>query len=430
MRNDSDKRYVKWGLTALAVIFVSIVLVVIFIDLPGFFAMLRALGAILAPLATGAIFAFLLNPLVRFVDSRLEPLLLRAFPRMKPRAARHAARAVGIVFALAFAALVLYAFFSMLLPQLYESVLGIVDHADEYYGIIETWGTNLIDDNPAIREYIDQLLDRLFEFVNNWVTTTFLSDVQKLLTTLTSSVYAIFKGAANLVVGLAASIYILWSKDAFQAQAKKLIVALFRPGQADYILKTGRGIYRVFNGFVLGKLVDSAIIGVLCYAGMALLKLPYPALISTIVGVTNIIPFFGPLIGAIPSTFLILLVNPLQAFYFVVFILVLQQIDGNIIGPRILGNTVGISGFWIIASITVATGLFGFAGMIFGVPVFAVLHSMICDWVNAALRRKERTTSTGAYYAIERVEDLAQDGPGSPEPDAPAPAPPAPPADT
>ena len=175
---------------------------------------------------------------------------------------------------------------------------------------------------------------------------------------------------------------------------------------ADHILHLGRETNKIFNGFVIGKIIDSAIIGVICYIGMLILKLPYPALVATIVGVTNVIPFFGPIIGAVPSGLLILLVNPLQAFYFVIFVICLQQLDGNVIGPKILGNTVGISGFWVLISITVAASLFGFAGMLLGVPVFAVIYMLISDAVNLALSRKGRTTVTDAYGPIQEVSDL------------------------
>ena len=164
----------------------------------------------------------------------------------------------------------------------------------------------------------------------------------------------------------------------------------------------------MFNGFVIGKIVDSAIIGVLCYIGILILKMPYPALIATVIGVTNVIPFFGPIIGLVPCAFLILLVNPLQAFYFVIFILVLQQVDGNVIGPKILGNTVGISGFWVLASITIAASLFGFAGMILGVPVFAIVYMLISDSVNNKLRKKNLTTDTTAYGPISEVAELPE----------------------
>ena len=405
MNEHRDKPYIKWGLTALVVIFISILLVVIFTNLPGFFGVLTALETILEPLIFGVVIAFLLNPIVRFVDSRLLPLLKQK-TKLKPALIRNLSRAAGIFVGVVVAVLVLYAFFSMLLPQLYESVVGIVDNAETYYTSIDRWVTTILEDNPEIQSYVDTALGKIYDFINNWITTTFLQDVQKLLTTLTSSVVAFVKGFMNFLIGFVASIYILWSKETFQAQSKKIIVALFPPKGADHIFYLGRNIYRVFNGFVIGKIVDSAIIGILCYIGILILKMPYPALIATVIGVTNVIPFFGPIIGLVPCAFLILLVNPLQAFYFVIFILVLQQVDGNVIGPKILGNTVGISGFWVLASITIAASLFGFTGMILGVPVFAIIYLLISDSVNNKLRKKNLTTGTTAYCSISEVADL------------------------
>ncbi len=418
MPKNDDRKYFKWGMTALCVIFVSIVLVVIFIDLPGFFSMIRSLMGILSPLIIGVVIAFLLNPLANFVDRRLQPFLLRR--KMKPEKADKLSRIASLLFAVIFGALIVYAFFSMLLPQLYESVTGIVNNAQTYYESIERWITNILEDNPEILSYVERALDTGFEFIKNWLTTSFLSDVQKVLTTLTTSVVALVSSVANLLIGCVASIYLLWSKKTFLAQIKKIVVAVFKPATADHLLEIGRYSNRIFNGFVIGKIIDSAIIGVLCYIGMSIIKLPYPALVATIVGVTNIIPFFGPIIGAVPCALLILLVNPLQAFYFVIFVIVLQQIDGNVIGPKILGNTVGISGFWVLASITVATGLFGFGGMILGVPVFAIIYMIISDAVNAALRRKGRPTLTTDYYGIIRVSDLARVRRAAPQADAAA----------
>ena len=369
MNEHRDKPYIKWGLTALVVIFISILLVVIFTNLPGFFGVLTALETILEPLIFGVVIAFLLNPIVRFVDSRLLPLLEQK-TKLKPALIRNLSRSAGIFVGVVVAVLVLYAFFSMLLPQLYESVVGIVDNAETYYTSIDRWVTTILEDNPEIQSYVDTALGKIYDFINNWITTTFLQDVQKLLTTLTSSVVAFVKGFMNFLIGFVASIYILWSKETFQAQSKKIIVAL------------------------------------LCYIGILILKMPYPALIATVIGVTNVIPFFGPIIGLVPCAFLILLVNPLQAFYFVIFILVLQQVDGNVIGPKILGNTVGISGFWVLASITIAASLFGFTGMILGVPVFAIIYLLISDSVNNKLRKKNLTTDTTAYCSISEVADL------------------------
>ena len=408
-----DKPYFKWGTTALVVIIISILLVVIFTDIPGFFSVLKGFGAILSPLVAGVVFAFLLNPLVKFVDTRLCPVLEKK--KQKNPKARYSpqklSRAAGIVFALVIAVLLVYAFFSMLLPQLYESVMGIVASAEDYYRSIETWANKLLQDNPEIQSYVEAALDEVYNFLRNWVSTSLLSDMQKLLSTLTTSVIAVVKSVANLLIGLVASIYMLWSKDLFQAQAKKLIVAVFRPSAADHLFYLGRETNKIFNGFVIGKIIDSAIIGILCYFGMLILKLPYPILVATVIGITNVIPFFGPIIGAVPCAFLILLVNPLQCFYFVIFVICLQQLDGNVIGPKILGNTIGISGFWVLASITIAASLFGFAGMILGVPVFAIIYLLISDSVNNKLRKKQLTTDTNAYCGIDTVADLPKEGP-------------------
>lgn len=404
MHKNDDRKYFKWGATALAVICISIVLVVIFTDLPGFFKVIKDFLRILQPLLIGLVLAFLMNPLSRFVDVRLRPFLVRH--KMAEQKAEKLSRSVSLVFAVVFFLLIVYAFFALLLPQLIESIAGIVANAETYYRSVERWINNILEDNPEILDYTEQLLDQGFAFLKNWLNTSFFSDMGKVVSTVTSSVVSVVSGVINLLVGFVAGIYILWSKKTFIAQIKKITVALFKPTTADHILQIGRYTNRIFNGFVIGKIIDSLIIGILSYICMSILKFPFPALIATIIGVTNVIPFFGPFIGAVPSAFLILLVDPLQAFYFIIFIIVLQQIDGNIIGPRILGNTVGISGFWVLASITVATGLFGFAGMVLGVPVFAIIYMIISDAVNASLRKKGRPTITTDYYGLIRVSDL------------------------
>ena len=312
MKERRDSTYFKWGVTALAVIFISILLVVIFTDLPGFFKLVTNILSILSPLISGAVIAFLLNPLVRLVDRRLAPKLTKR--EKKAGSGKKLSRAISIVFALIFAALVIYAFFSILLPQLGESIQGIIDSAPKYFLSIEQWATNLLADNPEVQYYADMAIGKIQEYLNEWVSTSLPTDIQNVLTTVFTSAFSVVKSLANIVIGIFASIYILASKDKFQAQSKKIVVALFKPARADHILHVGREINRVFNGFVIGKIIDSAIIGVLCYLGMLILKLPYPALVATVVGVTNVIPFFGPIIGAVPSALLILLVNPLQAF--------------------------------------------------------------------------------------------------------------------
>ena len=211
----------------------------------------------------------------------------------------------------------------------------------------------------------------------------------------------------NFIIGIIVMAYVLMSRDHFVGQGKKLLFALCRKRTTcDRILKHLRVINRIFTNFVSGKLLDSLIIGLLCAACLAILRIPYAGLISTIVGITNIIPVFGPFFGAIPSAFLLLLTDPYKCLVFLIFIVILQQVDGNIIGPKILGDSTGLSAFWVLFSLLLFNHLMGFWGMLLGVPVFAVIYLIISDIVNSALRKKQKTTVTDEYYDIREVADL------------------------
>ena len=201
------------------------------------------------------------------------------------------------------------------------------------------------------------------------------------------------------------SIYVLFSKETFAGQGKKITFALFNTKTANQIIKDTRFISDTFIGFISGKIIDSIIIGFICFAGTSILKMPYALLISVIVGVTNVIPFFGPYLGAIPSTILILMVNPVKCIYFILFILVLQQLDGNFIGPKILGQSTGLSGFWVIFSITIFGGIMGVPGMIIGVPFFAVLYAMIKRLTNRLLLKRGLPSETNKYMNVDYIQD-------------------------
>ncbi len=208
----------------------------------------------------------------------------------------------------------------------------------------------------------------------------------------------------NLVIGLIISIYLLGNKERFLNQLKKMTYAFLTPQAANSLISDARLIDRTFGGFINGKILDSVIIGIICFFCVSIMKLPYPMLISVIIGVTNIIPFFGPFIGAVPCAFLILMVNPWQCLYFIIFVFILQQFDGNFLGPKILGNSTGLSGFWVIFSITLFSGLMGVAGMILGVPVFAVFYSLMRRKINNNLEQKGMPTDSAQYANIHQVD--------------------------
>ena len=229
--------------------------------------------------------------------------------------------------------------------------------------------------------------------------------VNSFILSASKGVLGMLKSLYNLIIGLIISLYILSGKEKFASQAKKICYALFDRPAANQVIRACRFTNKTFIGFLGGKIIDSAIIGVLCFFGTSILKIPYAVLISVIVGVTNIIPFFGPYIGAIPSALLVLMINPGKCIPFILFVLALQQLDGNVIGPKILGESTGLSGFWVIFSITFFGGLWGVAGMVVGVPLFAVLYAGISYMINRFLAQKALSTNTLDYEKLDYIDE-------------------------
>lgn len=389
-------------LKLIAVSLALLVAVLVFVNLSAFSALVGTLFKVMSSIFYGFLFAYLLNPLVRFADRFLRPVL-KTF--LKEKTANRVSRAAGLAFAFAVAGLLIYLLIHNIAPRIGDSIRDIVNRFPDYYASIEAWVLSLLE-NPDIRSVADTVLERAYGYIDDFVNNDLLGSAQKLIVTLTSSLYAFIRELFNMVIGIIVSIYVLYSKDVFLAQSKKLIVSLCSDETADRIMEHGRQINRIFNGFIIGKIIDSIIIGILCYIGVSFLKMPYPELLSIIVGVTNVIPYFGPFIGAIPCAVLVLMVDPIKCLYFIIFVLLLQQVDGNIIGPRILGENVGISSFWILVSITISGGLFGFTGMLLGVPVFAVIYMLVADSANRALRKKGKPTVTDDYLPVRRVSEL------------------------
>ena len=287
------------------------------------------------------------------------------------------------------------------------------------------WISKLLNDNPefqkSVMDFINQSSMDFTTLINTKVmpqlnsfndVTKMLSQLNGLVNVITSvsmSVYSIFKEAWNLVIGFIISIYLLASKELFAAQAKKIVYAFCSVNRANRFISNVRFAHKTFGGFFVGKILDSIIIGVICFAVTSILGTPFCVLISVIIGVTNIIPFFGPFLGAIPSTLLILFIDPLQALYFVIFVIILQQVDGNIIGPKILGSSTGLSSFWVIFSITLFGGLWGILGMIVGVPIFAILFAFMKSLIETRLTSKNLSSETGKYLRLLYIDTSSKE---------------------
>ena len=399
-------RYGKWALTAFVTVCAILVFYDTFYQSGALGELLRKATQVLSPVLYGMFMAYLLAPVVNWYERQLLPGInaLRARAKKEPIAGyRGWLRALGILLSWSTVLLVLYLLMSVLVPQLVESVKTLIANAETYYNTIYGWGNTLLKDNPKLALWLQQQLEGYRES-----STSFLSGLvpklENLVLSVTDGIWSGVWGAVNfamdLLIGIIISVYLLTGKEKSRARACKGVYSLLREDRAAALIRGARRLDAIFSGFVRGKLVDSLIIGILCFIGCSVLKMPYTPLISVVVGVTNVIPFFGPFLGAIPSIFLILLVNPLKALYFALFVLALQQLDGNVIGPKILGDSTGISSFWVIVAILVGGGFFGVLGMFLGVPVFAALQSLTQYLVDRRLAKRDMPLEAAAY--VER----------------------------
>lgn len=403
MRPSKKKKYITIALFALLLIALSL----LFSNLPKLSNILGKFMAIIASVVYGFVFAYLMNP----VMVRVERGVMKLFGKrnMPERRLKKLARGVGIVVSLIVFLAVVAALGYLLFSQLPRSVGKLVENLGSYRDKIDGWLTKIVAGTSLESTYADWA-ETTFTKLENWLQR--LPQNTSLLTGVLQWTYGAVVGVINALLGIIVAIYMLAYKDTFIAQSKKLVVATCNPEGADHLMSLARRSNKAVNGFLVGRVLDSTIIGILCYIGLLILKMPYPGLIAVIVGVTNIIPFFGPLLGLVPSALVVLVeTTPLKAFYFIIFILALQQVDGNLIGPWIMGETTGISDFWVLVSTTFFGGLFGVVGMIIGVPLFAVIYMIISDAVNRALTKKERPVETTLYYGINSVDDLPAEAP-------------------
>lgn len=385
--------YFRWGLTAVIVIVICIVAAQFITKLPAFLSYVKAFLGALSPVLYGLCIAYLLHPIVDRVHLFLRPRYQKIF---SPDRSDKLAKGTGILAALLIAILVVWALIAMVLPQLLDSITTIVGNLPVYYSNLSRWVQKFLDDTVA-QDITQNIMEQVYAYLNSFLTGTLLPRLQTLLTSLTVSVVNLAKSLLNLVIGVIISVYLLYGKDKLLAQSKKVCYALLGERKANYLCNVCTFANRAFGGFIGGKIVDSAIIGVLCFIGLRILDMPYTMLISIIVGVTNVIPFFGPYLGAIPSALLLLVIDPISCLTFVIFILVLQQLDGNVIGPLILGDATGLDSIWVVVSILIFGSLFGILGMIIAVPLFAVLYKMFAEFVNILLKHQSLSTSTKDY---------------------------------
>ena len=409
MKLKLNNKYVKWGLTAFLVIAAGITFYYVVFHISDIIQNIKGLFNVIMPVVFGAVIAYLLTPILNYFEKKLLNPLFDKLKIKKTEGRRKWIRAIGIILTTVLTILLIYALIAMLVSQIVPSIQDIVSNFDGYVSGVYAWLNSLLEDNQELRSFIMPLLSNISDELDKWLTdtATLLAKSSEVLKTVSLSIIGFLKVAWNFILGFVIAIYMLASKESFSAQSKKIIYAVFEKKTANEVLSSFRFVHRTFIGFISGKVLDSIIIGLLCSIGTTILGTPYAVLVSVIVGVTNVIPFFGPYLGAIPSAILILVVDlshPMHCVTFLIFILFLQQLDGNVIGPKILGDSTGLSGFWVIFSITVFGGLFGVMGMVVGVPIFAIIFAAVKALVNRSLKKKKMPLDTALYLTVSTVD--------------------------
>lgn len=388
-------------------VFVTFVLCILF-----FFVIYRYQGfadgwnkiiSALQPIIIGLVLAYILNPVMLFLQEKNYKFFSQKIKKQKTaeKMARGLAVTACIFIILGFIGLLIAA----IVPSLISSVTSLLTSLpSDVKTLIDAIQNGILGDSELAAK-ASEIIQSLTDYVEDFAQNKLLPEAQTYIAELTSGVISLVKGILNFIIGIIVMVYVMAIQETLRGQSKKIIYSIFKPKTGNIIIETCQKASEIFGGFITGKIIDSIIIGIIAYIGCLILRIPSAVLVAVIVGVTNVIPVFGPFIGAIPSLIIVVLQSPLHALYLLIFIIILQQVDGNIIGPKILGSSTGLSSFWVMFAILVGGGCFGFVGMLLGVPVFAVIYYIIRRVVNHSLRKKNLPERTREYVEMVAVNE-------------------------
>ncbi len=401
-----DKKYLYWGITGFTVLAAAILFYYFVFHNSQLIEVIKNIIDICFPVIDGLIIAFLLCPMINWFENKVFILFRKKEKRSEPVSVKAAKwlRVLSISLSYIIVIALLYAFIITVIPQIRDSITNIYAQSSLYKENIEKWLADLFKKYPDMEVWVMDAFDTYATQLAEWRDAYLIPKAQELLATVSISVFNFIGALWDILIGAIVSVYVLYSKEKFAGQFKKLAYGFLNTKTANVLIANIRMVNNKFSGFIVGKLLDSFIIGILCFLGCQLLGFPYPVLLGLIIGVTNVVPFFGPFIGAIPCILLIFMINPLQSVYFALFILALQQFDGNILGPKILGESTGISSFWVIFSITLFGGLWGVTGMIVGVPLFAVFYAILKTILVTKLSKKNLPSETDKYIVVDYIQ--------------------------
>ena len=382
MKKNIKSPYVRGMLAGFGAISLSVAFFFLLYGMQGIGEAQDTLTDILAPFLYGGVIAYLLRPMCNFYET----LLVKILPRKIQKLAEGLAVALSLITGI----LLVYMLIILVAPEVYESLRSLWNTLPEKADQLLEWGMKTFGDDEELLYVLDQAYDKVYLELDNWAKGTLVPYVTNIVSGVGSSVWAVLIFLKNILIGLVVAMYLLASRKKFARQGVMVIRSVLKPKWADRLLDELAFVDKMFGGFIDGKFLDSAIIGLLCYIGCVIFRFPNALLVSAIVGITNVIPFFGPFIGGIPSVLLIMIENPIKGLWFALFVLGLQQLDGNVIGPKILGDKTGLSSFWVLFSIVLCGGLWGIVGMVICVPLFAVIFDLLRKLVCRGLKRNGR----------------------------------------
>lgn len=385
MKIDWNRKYTTVAVYSFIVIACSIVFYLISSQVKVFSNKISDFIAILYPFIIGFAIAYLLNFILKFIENRI------ISEKMKGKSPAKV-RAISMIITYFVAGTLCYLFVHFVWPELLESIIGLFNDIPNYVNNATVMINKLIEEfnlTPASMEILESKWKEITDFIMN-----FMTDI---IPVIGNTIMIVLSSLWNIVLGVIVSIYLLKDKEKFFAISKKITYAIFNREHSYKILELTHRANKIFGKFLGGKILDSFIIAIITFVILTIFKMPYTLLVTVIVGVTNVIPFFGPFFGAIPSVILVRFVSPIKAFWLLIIILIIQQLDGNVIGPKILGDSIGVSAFWILFALLIAGKFLGLVGMLLGVPLFAFIYSIIKDVTEERLDKKGLPVNTDDY---------------------------------
>ncbi len=399
--------YICGGLTAFVVLAAALIFYRVISDFDGVGKVLSQVMSVMLPFVVGLALAYLLAPVFDLVQKPCYKWF--AGKGEKPRKhARFFSKLLGTVAALLVLIIVVGGLLSMVIPQAIVSISNFIQSLPQKSDALLVWVEGLehqLGGNDMVSTWLENGFDWIASALTDWVQKDLLPNIGSIAKEFSTGVFGAFSVAANVLVGIIICVYTLNSKELFAAQAKKVTYALFKVPTANAIVHTTRYVDKTFGRYINGMLLDSLVVGIVCFITCSILRIPYALLISAIVGLFNVVPIFGPITAGVIGTFFVLLEDPLKALFFITIVVVLQQVDGNIIAPKILGEKTGITSFWVVFAIVVGGGFFGLPGMILGVPTFAVIYTLLRQRIERRLNRKHFPDDTAAYSTLYEIDE-------------------------